>query len=157
MDDRYVTLSRPYSVLAWNEGVQEHVMSFWRGRGFEFTQTKGDILTGHRGSLEANMYCISADKLLAELTIERVSPVEIRCTMCVNTIYQYIVEWNFFTWLLEMDTFESFLRHNDRREAEWQEFRRHCLGAYIFHLITLGILGRNVPDQWKQRLRHPRE
>jgi hypothetical protein len=154
MDDKFVILSRTFPALAWDAAVRERVMTFWRGRGFEFTQSDGDILTGHRGSLEANLRCISADKLLADITIERTNPVEIHCTLCVNTIYQYIVEWNSFTWLLEMDTFASFLRHNDEREAEWQEFRRWCLGAYIFHLMTLGILGRNVPARWKQRIRH---
>ena len=154
MQEKYETVSYNFSVLAWDEAVRERVMGFWRGRGFTFTQTEGDTLTGHRGSLNANMRCISADCLLADITIERTNPIEIRCTLRVNTIYQYIVEWNSFTWLLEMDTFASFLRHDDLREEEWKEFRRWCLGSYLFHLATLGTLGRNVPDWWKKRIRH---
>jgi hypothetical protein len=147
-------ISYPFTVLAWDERVRERIMSFWRGRGFRFTTSEGDVLRGRRGSIGANLCCISADMLMAEITIERTSPVEIRCTMRVDTRFQYIVEWNSFTWLLEMDTFARFLQHDDLREQEWREFRRDNLREYLFHMTSLGILGRRVSEKWKRRIRH---
>jgi hypothetical protein len=143
-------LSRTLTLLVWNEGVRERMMSYWRSRGFIFTETTDDFLKATRGSLWGNLTAFDSKKLLCTLSIARTSHTEVLCLLEIDTRYQIIVEWNRRYWELEFDTLESFLFRNDLREQEWRTFERDSSRAFALWMATGGLLGRHLTDRWRK-------
>jgi hypothetical protein len=144
-----VRVHRTISLLAWNDGVRERIMSYWRGRGFVFTDTDGDFLAARRGSLWGNMTAFDVAKLRATLSVARINPTEALFLMEVDTRFQVVVEWNLRYWELEMETLESFLRRNDLQERRWREFRRDSTRSFLLWGATGGLVGGRLPSRWR--------
>lgn len=144
-------LSRTIHMPLWNEGMQERVMVYWRERGFSFSETDGDFLKATRGSMWGNLTALNPRKIQATLSVARTSPSELLCLLEIDTRFQMILEWDIRYWEMELETLESYLFRNDTRDLIWQEFERDGARALALWIATAGILGRRLPDRWKQK------
>jgi hypothetical protein len=146
-----IRVQRTIPLLAWDDGVRERIMSYWRGRGFVFNQTDGDFLAARRGSLRGNVTSFDPAKLRATLSVARTNLTEVLFLMEVNTHFQVIVEWDRRYWELEMETLESFLRRDDLQEQRWKEFRRDSTRSFLLWGATGGLMGKRLSSRWKDR------
>jgi hypothetical protein len=150
-DGPTVRIQRTIPLLAWDDGVRERVMSYWRGRGFVFHEIDGDFLAARRGSLRGNMTSFDPAKLRATLSIARANPADVLFLMEVDTRFQVIVEWDHRYWELEMETLESFLRRDDIQETRWKEFRRDSARSFLLWGATGGLMGKRLSSRWRER------
>lgn len=143
-------ISKLVSLPRWDGEQRRRAIQFWMDRGFRFRQADSDPLVARRGSLWGNLTSYDMGKLAATLTIECKSPDAIECVMVVNTVFQDITEWNQAYWQLEMESFESWLLHGDKKEAEWSEFLNGSRRAAIEWTLSCGRFGRKMPGSGGQ-------
>ncbi len=132
-------------VPVWDEQAKQKVIIFWQGRGITLKEVSDSRLRGHRGSLLGNLTSYDMSRLLADLTISQIEPNRISCQFDIDTRYQDITEWNKAHWELELDTLESYLLHGDKKEEEWQQFRKGSKAAAWQWSLSFTWLGRKMP------------
>ena len=86
-------------------------------------------------------------RLRADLNIEPAQLDRISLVLTVHTVFQQITQWNRAFWELEMATCESFLLHDDRRDAEWVQFMKAHRKAALVWTLTLGLGGQRIPKK----------
>jgi len=145
-------IRKTISLPVWDETTKQKILTYWEARGIVFTDTQGDVLTGRRGSMIGNLISFDMSKLLANLTVSRTGASEIECILEVNTILQIVTEWNTAYWQLEMDTLESWLLHNDGKEAEWRLFQRGMRKAATQWATSLGRRGNRLTPEVEETI-----
>lgn len=124
-----------------DELVRRKVIEFWEKRRIKFDSQAGNRLYGRRGSIWWNMVTFDMSKLKTELTItfdDKARCVE--CEVDVNTQHQHITltDQEYFTE--ELNSFASYLKNNDERQAEWKDFKkRHRRSNLLWVLAIIAI------------------
>ena len=129
--------------------MKRKAIAFWSRRRVVFSETSGKTLVGRRGNLFGNLTSFDMSKLIAKLTVTISEQNEVYCVLDVNTVLQQITEYNKAWWDLEMDTFESFLLHNDEQEEKWKKFGVHYKKAAWAWSFSYGVRGNKMPPEEK--------
>ena len=132
---------------AWTEGTRQKLVSFWSERRFRFSDASAASLFAKRGHVLWNMVSYDMTRLRADLNIEPAQLDRISLVLTVHTVFQQITQWNRAFWELEMATCESFLLHDDRRDAEWVQFMKAHRKAALVWTLTLGLGGQRIPKK----------
>lgn len=140
-----VRVERQVQVPVWNKVTKQKIIDYWSARHIVFNETSITTLRGKRGSFVDNLVSFNMINLMAELTVTVLSENEIHCVLEVNTIMQQITDWN-RAWLdLEMETFETFLLHNDLQEEKWKRFGAGYNKAAWAWGLSCGLIHQKVP------------
>ena len=140
-----VTVEKKFRVPIWDEAVKRNAIDFWSRRRITFSETSANTLVGTRGSLFGNLFTFDMSKLIANLKITASEQNELHCVLHVNTVFQWITEYNRAWWNLEMETFESFLLQEDEQGEKWKKFGVGHKKAVWLWSFTFGIGDRKMP------------
>ena len=136
----HLSASKSFQLPEGNQDVRKQIISFWSARGFTFAQAENEIITGARGSKWGNLFSFNMNNLVTNLTISIDASNCCTCTLDVNTSMQHITAWNEAHWLLELDTFESFILNGDMKEQEWTVFRASSTRKDICYVIVVMLV-----------------
>ncbi len=129
--------SRTIKIEEWNDQLISKIIQFWENREITFHVKHPDLLQGKRGSLWRNLITFyNMAKLPSELTILKSSRAEFVCTLNVNTTGQTIAGTNLEYWLLEMDTFVSWITNDDLKNEEWRTYRKGAAKAIWSEMLS---------------------
>lgn len=142
---RHTRTEASFSVLSWAEAEQAKAIDFWSRRGFAFGPLVETTLTAARGSLWGNLTSFDVTKLQAHLTLTHSPAGELRAVLDVNTMFQFLTDWN-HRWLqLELECFETFLLGDDEQAERVKRFRAKYNTASLKWALTAGLAGRKIP------------
>ena len=144
-----ITVEKTFQIPIWDEFTRFKMINFWSRRRIEFSDTLGNILVGTRGNVLGNITSFDMSKLMSKLTISVSQKNEVYCVLEVNTFMRIITEYNRAWFVLEMETFESYLLQTDQQEERWQRFKKNDQKAAIVWALTSGLIGNRMPPEEK--------
>ncbi len=98
----------------------KQAIAYWSQKGFVFPRLSDKAIVGRRGSSWRNFVFCSLNSLKTKLIVLIDESNHCTCTLDIKTGIQPITPENEKHWLLELDTFESFMLHGDLKEQDYK-------------------------------------
>jgi hypothetical protein len=134
---------------AWDTAI-----AYWESRGFRCARagSTGDRVVGRRGNWAGNLFSFDIQHLVCDLDVRRDAPGAWSVSMLLEGAFQILTEWNVGELMLEPLMFRRTMLGLPS-PPDLGRYREATRRASVASSLSLTILGRRLPEFWRQLFR----
>ena len=130
----------------------ETATAYWESRGFRCATTGTDRILGRRGNWVGNLFSFEIQHLVCDLDLRRDAPGAWSVSMLLEGAFQILTEWNVGELMLEPLMFRRTMLGLPS-PPDLGRYREATRRATVASSLSLTILGRRLPEFWRQLFR----
>ena len=130
----------------------DSAIAYWESRGFRCAHAAGDRVVGRRGNWVGNLFSFEIQHLVCDLDLRRDAPGAWSVSMLLEGAFQILTEWNVGELMLEPLMFRRTMLGLPS-PPDLGRYREATRRATVASSLSLTILGRRLPEFWRQLFR----
>ena len=133
-------------------GGWDTAIAYWESRGFRCARAADDRVIGRRGNWAGNLFSFEIERLVCDLDLRRESARAWSIRLLLEGAFQVLTEWNVGELMLEPLMFRRTLLGLPS-PPDLSRYREATRRATVASSLSLTILGRRLPEFWRQLFR----
>jgi len=133
-------------------GGWDTAFAYWESRGFRCAHAADDRVVGRRGNWAGNLFSFDIERLVCDLDLRRYSPRAWSVQLLLEGAFQVLTEWNMGELMLEPLLFRRTMLGLPS-PPDLGRYREETRRAAVASSLSLTILGRRLPEFWRQLFR----
>ncbi|MFM7187654.1 MAG: hypothetical protein ACKO14_07530 [Armatimonadota bacterium] len=145
--NRRLLIQHSFHLVADRDTVINHLLGYWKTRGFNIFLDEDGNLSGTRGSYLANFTSFDSTKLIASIFIECSDHGHVQVTTLIDLSGQILTAWNQLDLELEQVLCQrSFIGLPEPDTLS--TYRRSEVMSNIMWVLTLGLTTHTIPAKF---------